>query len=136
MISLSFLRKRINLLWHTLQKSVTLARKCMSFYFLSTVVRDLEERARQIKSRMRPGSVTPNLSDSEAMRIRHRSHYDRSISRERGYPLYDRDPSRGRRKGTTNTRLLISFLWWHTSSSYMQDELCQQLNLQHNYLNL
>nr|XP_022331873.1 regulating synaptic membrane exocytosis protein 1-like isoform X2 [Crassostrea virginica] len=62
------------------------------------VVRDLEERARQIKSRMRPGSVTPNLSDSEAMRIRHRSHYDRSISRERGYPLYDRDPSRGRRK--------------------------------------
>lgn len=62
------------------------------------VVRDLEERARQIKSRMRPGSVTPNLSDSEAMRGRHRSSYDRSISRERGYPLYDRDPSRGRRK--------------------------------------
>lgn len=62
------------------------------------VVRDLEERARQIKSRMRPGSVTPNLSDSEAMRGRHRSPYDRSISRERGYPLYDRDPSRGRRK--------------------------------------
>lgn len=62
------------------------------------VVKDLEERARQIKSRMRPGSVTPNLSDSEAMRGRHRSSYDRSISRERGYPLYDRDPSRGRRK--------------------------------------
>lgn len=62
-------------------------------------MRDLEERARQIKSRMRPGSVTPNLSDSEAMRGRHRSPYDRSISRERGYPLYDRDPSRGRRKG-------------------------------------
>lgn len=93
------------------------------FYIFSTVVRDLEERARQIKSRMRPGSVTPNLSDSEAMRIRHRSHYDRSISRERGYPLYDRDPSRGRRKGMTNACLFISFLWRHTPAPYMQDEL-------------
>ncbi|XP_061180633.1 regulating synaptic membrane exocytosis protein 1-like isoform X4 [Saccostrea echinata] len=66
------------------------------------VVRDLEERARQIKSRMRPGSVTPNLSDSEAMRGRHSRTYDRSISRERGYPQYDRDLSRGRRKDLGN----------------------------------
>ncbi|XP_062566035.1 regulating synaptic membrane exocytosis protein 2-like isoform X4 [Saccostrea cucullata] len=66
------------------------------------VVRDLEERARQIKSRMRPGSVTPNLSDSEAMRGRHSRAYDRSISRERGYPQYDRDLSRGRRKDLGN----------------------------------
>ncbi|XP_048727865.2 regulating synaptic membrane exocytosis protein 2-like isoform X2 [Ostrea edulis] len=66
------------------------------------VVRDLEERARQIKSRMRPGSVTPNLSDSEAMRSRHSRAYDRSVSRERGYPPYDRDPSRGRRRDLGN----------------------------------
>lgn len=69
-------------------------------------MRDLEERARQIKSRMRPGSVTPNLSDSEAMRSRHSRAYDRSVSRERGYPPYDRDPSRGRRRGNRGLAIL------------------------------
>jgi hypothetical protein len=73
------------------------------------VVKDLEKRARQIKDQMRPGSVTPNLSDSDAMRSRHRRGYDRSVSRERGYPPYDRDVSGGRRKGNTILDILPGF---------------------------